>query len=155
MWCIFWCTKKHQLNYTGCMQISQIVVFFLTEQQGTARNASLVKERVKIVPMKKGNLLLFYVTLISDFCIPLFLMIFSVTWCLFFVHQWSRCQKRKSELSLQRQVRTVYHVNVKDQNFNNMKEVWMSYWASRSVFLTSAEVSKQKLKPVPIKKGKK
>lgn len=47
------------------MKISQMVVFFLTEQQGTARNASLVKERVKIVPMKKGNLLLFYVT--TDF----------------------------------------------------------------------------------------
>lgn len=58
----FYTQRNTNLTIQAACTSHKCFFFFLTEQEGTARNASLVKERVKIVPMKKGNLLLFYVT---------------------------------------------------------------------------------------------
>lgn len=41
------------------LYVYSISIFLLAEQEGPARNATLVKERVKLVPMKKGKVLVF------------------------------------------------------------------------------------------------
>lgn len=65
-----------QLHVGLCVFYFQVYVYsmskcLLTEQEGTPRNASLVKERVKLVPMKKGKVssvyMVFFVLILPCF----------------------------------------------------------------------------------------
>lgn len=54
------CFTVHNIsNYVFSSNYNTCILFLLIEQEVTPRNVSLAKGRVKIVPMKKGNLLLF------------------------------------------------------------------------------------------------